>query len=91
MPRALDLGLGSKIQAQIMPRMILSTVAWFSYVGNLYNLNQSLGAVAKEFSLGAPKELKLGPDHAQSSRSRLGVDFVDSCMVFMRWKLAEVV
>ena len=28
MPRALDLGLGSKIQAQIMPRMILSTVAW---------------------------------------------------------------
>ena len=52
-------------------------------------------------ALGAPKELKLGPDHAQSSRSRLGVqdpgpdhaqdDFVDSCMVFMRWKPAKLV
>ncbi len=57
MPRALDLGLGS----------ILSTVAWFSCAGNLQNLyefNQSLGPVAKECGLGAPKELNLGPDHA---------------------------
>ena len=67
MPRALDLGLGSKIQAQIMPRTILSTVAWFSCVGNLqksYNPNESLCPVAKECGLGAPKELNLGPDHA---------------------------
>ena len=59
-----------------MPRMILSTVAWFSCVGNLQKFNQSLGPVAKECGLGAPKELNLGPDHpdhAQSSRFRLWI------------------
>ncbi len=88
MPRALDLGLGS----------ILSTVAWFSCVGNLqklYDFNESLGVVAKECGLGGPKELKLGPDHAQSSQDpgpdHAQDDFVDSCMVFMRWEVAEPV
>ncbi len=74
-----------------MPRTILSTVEWFSRL-----LAPTRGTdEAKECGLGGLKELKLGPDHAQSSQDpgpdHAQDDFVDSCMVFMRWKLAEVV
>ncbi len=122
MPIALDLGLGSKIQAQSPKGRFCRLLHGFHAFESLQKFNESLCMVAKESNLGGPKELKLDPDHAQRSRSRLlGVqdpgpepkrtiilhpieailhpvqailhpqdDFVDRCMVFMRWKVAEL-